>query len=248
MRQLTGFPFVGNASRSCCSYAGVVLDDCNFHECINTDDFESTRTLALIPPDGEFVAMNYRVTSEFRAPFRVFPTVEETSPFKVELVLKVRADIPEANYGSNVVIKFPVPRTASTVTPELGPGSNPPAAKGVAAAVAAVAAAGAGPAGAGLGQTAEYNAKDREVVWTIKKFGGGQEFTLRTRITLSAASTGNIRKELGPISMAFEVPMYNVSNLQVRYLRIAETHKSYKPHRWVRYVTTSNSYVCRLGS
>lgn len=39
---------------------------------------------------------------------------------------------------------------------------------------------------------------------------------------------------------------YNVSNVQVRYLRIAETHKSYKPYRWVRYVTQSSSYVCRL--
>jgi hypothetical protein len=36
-----------------------------------------------------------------------------------------------------------------------------------------------------------------------------------------------------------------VSNLQVRYLRISETHKSYNPHRWVRYITQSSSYVCR---
>jgi AP-4 complex subunit mu-1 len=40
--------------------------------------------------------------------------------------------------------------------------------------------------------------------------------------------------------------MYNVSKLQVRYLRIAEKHKSYNPYRWVRYVTQSSSYVCRL--
>lgn len=224
-------------------YAGVVLDDCNFHECVNLDDFESTRTLALIPPDGEFVVMNYRVTSEFRAPFRVFPTIEESSPYKVELLLKVRADMPEANYGTNVVIRFPVPKSAATVTPELGPGAIVPAAKGVAAAVAAAGGAGAL---AGPGQTAEYVAKDREVVWTIKKFQGGSEHTLRTRITLSAPSTTSIRKEMGPVSVAFEIPMYNVSSLQVRYLRIAEVHKSYKPLRWVRYVTTSNSYVCRL--
>ena len=34
--------------------------------------------------------MNYRVTSEFRPPFRIFPVLEETSPYKIELVLKVR--------------------------------------------------------------------------------------------------------------------------------------------------------------
>ena len=40
--------------------------------------------------------------------------------------------------------------------------------------------------------------------------------------------------------------MYNVSNLAVRYLRIAEQGKAYNPYRWVRYVTQSNSYVCRI--
>lgn len=44
---------------------------------------------------------------------------------------------------------------------------------------------------------------------------------------------GNPRKEIGPVSMSFEIPMYNVSNLQVRYLRISETHKSYNPYRYV---------------
>lgn len=31
--------------------------------------------------------------------------------------------------------------------------------------------------------------------------------------------------------MQFEIPMYNVSNLQVRYLKIAEFAKSYNPFR-----------------
>ena len=228
-------------------YGGLVLDDCNFHECINVDDFEGGRTLALIPPDGEFVAMNYRVTSEFRAPFRIFPVLEESSQFKVELVLRVRADIPEKTHGSNVVIRFPVPKTASSVTCDVVPDAlfaeraGAGAARGVAAAVAG---GGAGRAAA-VGSVAEYSAKDREVVWTLKKFPGGTEATLRTRITLSAPSGPTLRKELGPISMAFEIPNHNVSGLNVRYLRIAETHKNYQPRRWVRYVVTSNSYTCR---
>ncbi len=43
-------------------------------------------------------------------------------------------------------------------------------------------------------------------------------------------------------------PLVSLPSLapQVKYLKIAETHKNYKPYRWVRYVTTSNSYVCRL--
>ena len=48
--------------------------------------------------------------------------------------------------------------------------------------------------------------------------------------------------------MTFEIPMYNVSRLNVRYLRISETHASYNPHRWVRYITQSSSYVARIGT
>lgn len=61
----------------------MVLDDCNFHDCVRLDEFESSRTLSFLPPDGEFALLNYRITQEFRAPFRIFPTVEETSPTKV---------------------------------------------------------------------------------------------------------------------------------------------------------------------
>ena len=204
------------------SYGGLVLDDCNFHECVNVDDFEAGRTLALIPPDGEFVAMNYRVTSDFTTPFRIFPTLEESSQYKVELVLRVRADMPEKVHGSNVVIRFPVPKAAASVTPELvsmagggegrlGGGGGGGGGGGVAA--AAIKAAG-GPA-LPPPQTAEYSAKDKEVVWTIRKFQGGSEATLRTRITLSSPSGAGLRKELGPISMAFEIPNHNVSRLNV---------------------------------
>lgn len=64
-------------------YGSVVLDDCNFHECVRLDEFESSRTLTFLPPDGEFALLNYRVTGEFRCPFRIFPSVEEVAPYKV---------------------------------------------------------------------------------------------------------------------------------------------------------------------
>lgn len=201
-------------------YGAVVLDDCNFHECVNLDEFESGRVLNLVPPDGEFVVMNYRVTSEFRPPFRVFPLVEELSPYKLEVIVKIRADIPDSNYGSNVAVRFAVPRTSSSASAQLAPGVQ--------------------------GQSADYDERERQVTWQIKKFQGGAEHTLKTTITLSSPCSATTRREIGPVSLTFEVPMFNASHLQVRYLRIAEASKSYKPYRWVRYVTQSNSYVCRL--
>ena len=55
-----------------------------------------------------------------------------------------------------------------------------------------------------------------------------------------------VRKEMGPISLSFEIPMYNVSQLQVQHLKIVERNKSYNPHRWVRCLTHADSYVCRV--
>ena len=60
-------------------HGGVIIDDCNFHECVSLDEFDSRRTLKFTPPDGEFVVMNYRMSSEFRSPFRIFPFLEEVS-------------------------------------------------------------------------------------------------------------------------------------------------------------------------
>ena len=34
--------------------------------------------------------MNYRISSEFQPPFRVYPVIEESSPYKIELVIRVR--------------------------------------------------------------------------------------------------------------------------------------------------------------
>ena len=38
----------------------VLLDDCNFHESVSLERFETERLLHMHPPDGEFAVMNYR--------------------------------------------------------------------------------------------------------------------------------------------------------------------------------------------
>lgn len=35
----------------------VELDDCRFHQCVRLDEFDSSRTISFIPPDGEFELM-----------------------------------------------------------------------------------------------------------------------------------------------------------------------------------------------
>eukprot|EP00472_Partenskyella_glossopodia_P005257 CAMPEP_0197517836 /NCGR_PEP_ID=MMETSP1318-20131121/2922_1 /TAXON_ID=552666 /ORGANISM="Partenskyella glossopodia, Strain RCC365" /LENGTH=362 /DNA_ID=CAMNT_0043067727 /DNA_START=350 /DNA_END=1435 /DNA_ORIENTATION=- len=201
---------IGNTSnRSATHYGGVVeIDDCNFHECVRLDDFDSSRIISFNPPDGEFVVMNYRITSDFKIPFRIFPFFELVSPYKVEMIIKIRADVPENNAGTNILLQFPVPKTTSSVSSTMGIGVQ--------------------------GQSCEYDSKKQLVSWKIKKMPGGTEHTLRSRIVLTKASTSSVRKEIGPVSLNFEVPLYNPSNLQVRYLRIMSNSsgQTSNPYRW----------------
>jgi AP-4 complex subunit mu-1 len=203
-------------------YGAVQLDDCNFHECADLSEFADTKTLSFYPPDGEFAVMNYRITGDLRVPFRIFPFVERQSAHKLEVTIKIRADVPDQNYGGNVQVMCALPKTTANVSFEQC--TQMP------------------------GQTTEYLEMDHKIIWNIKKFQGGQEATIKVRVGLSTpiGPEQNFKKDLGPISMNFEIPMYNVSNLQVKYLRIAERHKSYNPCRWVRYVTQTSSYVCRF--
>jgi AP-4 complex subunit mu-1 len=200
-------------------FGNVEIDDCNFHECVKLTDFDSSRILSFVPPDGEFTLMNYRVTGEFRAPFRIAPYFEFVSPYKVELIVKIRGDIPDQNYASSFVVSIPMPKGTSGVSCDVG---------------------------GAPGHTTEYDQTQRLVLWKIKKFNGNTEQACTCRIALSSPHTATVRKEIGPINLAFEIPMFNPSGLQVRYLRILEGSKTYNPYRWVRFVTRSQSYVCRL--
>ncbi|RQM19068.1 hypothetical protein B5M09_008142 [Aphanomyces astaci] len=200
----------GNASINHSGYGQVVLDDANFHECVQLDEFERDRVLVFTPPDGEFTVINYRLTGrDFRAPFRVFPVVDEISPTKIEVTVKIRADMPDNNYGANVIVRFPVPQNTIAVScDDVGKKASG-------------------------NQLAEFRQSEHQVRWAIKRFPGGAEMTLRAKITLSAPSP-HVRREIGPVSMNFEIPMYNVSTLQVRYLRIPDhaRHPNYQYKRW----------------
>jgi AP-4 complex subunit mu-1 len=205
------------------TYGSVTVDDINFNSCVNVSEFDSARTLSFFPPDGEFIVLNYRMTGELKTPFRIFPSIEEVESNKLEISVLIRAEMPHNHFGANVTVEMPLPRCTAAASCNV-----------------IVASTGLGPS------TAEFVRRDGKIVWNIKKLPGGTEQTMRAKVTLNQPCTTQIRREIGPINMNFEIPMYNVSNLQVRYLRIAEAMPGYTPYRWVRYVTQSSSYVCRV--
>ncbi|PON63481.1 Clathrin adaptor, mu subunit [Parasponia andersonii] len=207
----------------------VILDDCNFHESVRLDSFEADKTLALVPPDGEFPVMNYRMTQEFKPPFRINALIEEAGILKAEVILKVYAEFPSSITANTISLQMPLPKYTMRASFELEPGA--------------------------VGQTTDFKEANKRLEWNLKKaiisyhgfyIVGGCEHTLRARLTFSQETHGNITKESGPVSLTFTIPMYNASKLQVKYLQITKKSGSYNPYRWVRYVTLSNSYVARL--
>eukprot|EP00239_Pterosperma_sp_CCMP1384_P000351 CAMPEP_0197851156 /NCGR_PEP_ID=MMETSP1438-20131217/17406_1 /TAXON_ID=1461541 /ORGANISM="Pterosperma sp., Strain CCMP1384" /LENGTH=389 /DNA_ID=CAMNT_0043464657 /DNA_START=489 /DNA_END=1658 /DNA_ORIENTATION=- len=199
---------------------GVQLDDCNFHSSVKLDDFETERTLLLLPPDGEFALMNYRSTAEFTPPFKVVTAIDETGPYVAELVLKIRAEFPENNSGSNVCLKMPLPKATTRASCQL--------------------------AASATGQSTEWMENTKTLVWNFKKLAGKSEHVLRCKLTFNQERVCNLKREMGPATLNFTIPMYNPSRLQVRFLQVMNKDVTYNPYRWVRYVTKSNSYVCRI--
>ena len=199
---------------------GSTIDDCNFHPKVNTREFQNNKTLYITPPDGEFIVMNYRMNTEFAPPFKIYTIVEESN-YKLELIIKVQSNFPDKYSAGNVVIKFNVPKSAQSVHFALGKSK--------------------------IGQKADYILNEKCCIWKIPKFQGGSDNTLTTKITIQNNNPSECRKELGPITMSFEIPTYNLSKLQVKELKILTNEKNYNPYRWVRSVTQENSYVIRIS-
>lgn len=197
-----------------------IIEDCNFHPKVNTRDFQNLKTLYISPPDGEFVVMNYRMNMEFAPPFKVYTIVEESN-YKVELVIKIQSNFPDKYTAGNVIVKYNVPKSAQSVHFDINKTK--------------------------LGQKAEYILNEKCCVWKIPKFKGGTDTSIKTKITLQNNNPNECRKELGPITMQFEIPSYNFSKLQIKELKILTNEKNYNPYRWVRSVSQANSYVVRIA-
>ncbi|GFZ10267.1 clathrin adaptor complexes medium subunit family protein [Actinidia rufa] len=102
-------PPIGQDYSGSSGSGAVILDDCNFHESVQLDSFDMDRTLTLVPSDGEFPVMNYRITQEFRPPFRINALIEEAGPLKAEVILKIRAEFASSVTANTIIVQMPLP-------------------------------------------------------------------------------------------------------------------------------------------
>jgi AP-4 complex subunit mu-1 len=193
----------------------------NFCQGVRARDFETQRTLYIMPPEGEFILMNYRINNEFAPPFRLYTIVEE-SDYKLELRIKLMANFSNTVKAGNIVITFNAPKETQSVYFNL-----PKQFKDI--------------------HKTDYDQNEHLCTWKIPKITGGSENTLDVKFTLQVNKPNICRRELGPLVMAFEIPNYNVSHMQIKELKVMSSDPKSTAQRWVRVFTKAKSFVTRIA-
>jgi AP-2 complex subunit mu-1 len=111
----------------------VELDDCRFHQCVRLNEFDSTRTISFIPPDGEFELMTYsfkflylvltnsdlgnryRSTTNVKLPLKVIPTITEVGRTQVTYIVVIKTNFGNKLSATNVVLRIPTPLNTTSV-------------------------------------------------------------------------------------------------------------------------------------
>jgi AP-4 complex subunit mu-1 len=203
---------------------GVRLESFSFNKSVDDSQFELNKVLMVKPPQGESVAMNYKITQSFGYPFKIYPFISELSSHKLELQLKLVSNYGTDATASKVSIRFNVPPSLSTIKLEL------PKDKEVARL-----------------QKADYDESEKAVNWEISKFAGQKTHSLVAIISMKdELNSYQVRKEIGPIKLSFEINNYMASGLAIKYMRIENHGQAKPPQRWLRYITQSNSYISRV--
>ena len=195
----------------------VDIDDMVFHQCVNLANFDSERAISLVPPDGEFELMRYRISDGIKLPFKVLPSIRELGRTRLEANVRIRSVYTDKLFALVLKVKIPVPPTTAKTSITVTSGK------------------------------AKYDAAQNAIVWKIRRYPGQQEVSLDAEVELVATTKEGSKKwSKPPISLDFQVPMYTASGLRVRYLKVLEK-SGYNVHRWVRYLCTSGSYDVRVG-
>ncbi|KAL9715496.1 clathrin associated protein complex medium subunit [Leucoagaricus gongylophorus] len=140
----------------------VELDDCRFHQCVRLHDFNSSRTISFIPPDGEFELMRYRSTSNIKLPLRIMPTVNEIGTSQVQYTIAIKTNFESKLSATNVVLRIPTPLNTTSVDCKVANGK------------------------------AKYVPAENVVVWKLPRIQGGQEWTFSGTAYLTSTTTRQV--------------------------------------------------------
>lgn len=198
----------------------ILLDGIAFDSGVDTSQFSRSRQVSLRPSLGEVTVLRYRcVAPGGTPPFRLAQSLDVQSACRGVLLLRVRAELPAATTALAVRLCVPLPATTVTAAADFKTD--------------------------GASHSYEWREAERELCWTVPKFSGGVEHQAQVRFTTSEEITPAMRREVGPVSLFFEIPQFNVSGARVLSLQIDERGTAQNPGKWIRCITQANAYTFR---
>eukprot|EP00161_Ancyromonas_sigmoides_P009368 TRINITY_DN2325_c0_g1_i1.p2 TRINITY_DN2325_c0_g1~~TRINITY_DN2325_c0_g1_i1.p2 ORF type:complete len:433 (-),score=220.36 TRINITY_DN2325_c0_g1_i1:21-1319(-) len=211
-----------NAGRSTGGAGGakaIEMEDVKFHQCVRLSQFESNRTIAFVPPDGEFELMSYRLSTQIRPLIWVEAVIEPHSGSRIEYLVKAKSQFKSRSTANQVRIEVPVPPDADSPQFKSSIGS------------------------------VKYVPERDVIVWSIRQFAGQKEYLMRAHFGLPSISDEDRAQVKAPIRCSFEIPYYTTSGLSVRFLKVIPGRGSdnYTALPWVRYITQAGDYEIRLA-
>ena len=219
---------IANSQSSYMNSSIPTMSEYNFHPKVKYKDFENSKIIYLTPPDGEFILMNYSMSNDFTPPFRIYPTIIDDN-YKIELKINLQSTFDKNTFAGNVTVKFNVPKNTNNVHFQLEKDAkildklNP------------------------VIQKTDYILSEKICYWKIGKIQGGQSKDLITKITLLDNNIAKAKRELGPITISFDMPNFNYSKVQIKECAILTNDKKYNPMKWLRVLTQAYSYVIRIN-
>ncbi|KAE9528901.1 hypothetical protein AGLY_012476, partial [Aphis glycines] len=205
-----------SGSRTASGKPVVVIDDCQFHQCVKLSKFETEHSISFIPPDGEFELMRYRTTKDISLPFRVIPLVREVGRTRMEVKAVLKSNFKPSLLGQKIEVKIPTPLNTAGVQLLCLKGK------------------------------AKYKASDNAIVWKIKRMAGMKETQLSAEIDLLETDTKkkwtrppiSMNFEVPFAPSGFKVRYLKVFEPKLNY-------SDHDVVKWVRYIGRSGLYETR---
>lgn len=197
----------------------IELEDLKFHQCVRLSKFENEKIISFIPPDGDFDLMSYRLTTSIKPLILCDVKVQTYSNSRVEIFCKAKAQIKKKSVATNVEILIPVPNDSDTPSFKYSHGSI------------------------------KWVPEKSAILWKIRSFPGGKEYSMRAELLLPSISDINDTKVKKLVQVKFQIPYFTTSGIQIRYLKINEPTLQYKSYPWVRYITQNgDDYTIRINN
>ncbi|ODQ66153.1 AP-2 complex subunit MU [Nadsonia fulvescens var. elongata DSM 6958] len=147
---------VSRGSHDATRSGSITLEDCQFHQCVRLGEFESTKTISFVPPEGEFELMRYRAVENISLPFKVIPQIIQHGKTKLEYSIVLKANFDSKLGATNVEIKIPTPKTLTKYNINYASGGK-----------------------------AKYEPGSNHIIWKFNRVAGGSEYQLRAEVDMS---------------------------------------------------------------